>query len=106
MKESLKVNEFGEFEQCLCGNTAQHDGFFPSDGQGNEVEPTPTSWTTDAWLCARCGRLIKSNGEVVGQREGNWEKRVQWYEEQGLTRSDAQDQADADWKQYGFERVA
>lgn len=53
---------------CRCGNTPSAEGFFPSDARGNQVEPTPADWTTDCYVCARCGRIINQKTlEVVGQ---------------------------------------
>lgn len=54
---------------CVCGNTPLADGFFPCDATGAEVEPTPAAWTTNAYVCARCGRIIDQQSlEVIGQR--------------------------------------
>ena len=54
---------------CRCGNTPSAEGFYPCDALGNEVEPTPTKWTTDCYVCGRCGRIIiQTSLEVVGQR--------------------------------------
>lgn len=57
---------------CICGNRPDSDGFYPSDKDGNEVEPTPEHWTTNWYLCGRCGRMInqKTLG-VVGRNESS-----------------------------------
>lgn len=43
---------------CLCGNQPWESGFYPCDAAGNEVDPTPTDWTTNWYVCAQCGRII------------------------------------------------
>ena len=54
---------------CRCGNTPLEDGFYPCDTQGRKVEPTPEEWTTNCYVCDRCGRIIEqSTREVVGTR--------------------------------------
>jgi Fe2+ or Zn2+ uptake regulation protein len=53
---------------CLCSNTAGEDGFFPCDADGRQVQPTTTEWTSDCFVCARCGRIIQQHSlEVVGR---------------------------------------
>jgi DNA-directed RNA polymerase subunit RPC12/RpoP len=53
--------------QCLCGNKATSQGFYPCDSEGKRVEPTPEAWTTDCYVCMQCGRIIQqSNRQVVG----------------------------------------
>jgi len=55
--------------RCLCGNQPITEGFFPCNEQGEQVEPTPEAWTTDCYVCDRCGRIIRqSDRQVVGQR--------------------------------------
>lgn len=44
--------------RCLCGNGTSSDGFYPCDSAGNEVEPTPEAWTTNWYVCGRCGRFF------------------------------------------------
>jgi hypothetical protein len=57
---------------CPCGNTPGQEGFYPCSSEGEQVEPTPEEWTTDCYVCDRCGRIIKqSNLEVVGVRAKN-----------------------------------
>ena len=56
---------------CLCGNTPTAEGFYPCNGKGKPVEPTPEDWTTNLYVCERCGRMIDADSfEVVGVREG------------------------------------
>jgi hypothetical protein len=48
------------------------DGFFPCDSEGEEVEPTLEEWTSNWYVCARCGRIINQDTlEVVGVRFNN-----------------------------------
>ncbi|MFH0828801.1 MAG: hypothetical protein V1907_01315 [Candidatus Kerfeldbacteria bacterium] len=55
---------------CLCGNTPTLEGFLPCDVQGRPVSPTPQDWTTNAYVCNRCGRIIEDGSlEIVGQAE-------------------------------------
>lgn len=57
---------------CFCKNTPQYDGFYPCDPDGNEVEPTPEEWTTNWYVCTRCGRMIDQQTlRVVGVRYAN-----------------------------------
>lgn len=54
---------------CLCGNTAASEGFYPCDERGEMVEPTPEEWTTNWYICDRCGRMInQSTRDVVEVR--------------------------------------
>lgn len=54
---------------CLCGNDAMSDGFYPCNEAGREVEPTAEEWQTNAYVCARCGRIINMYSlEVIGVR--------------------------------------
>jgi hypothetical protein len=54
---------------CVCSNTPIQDGFFPCDATGQQVEPTPQAWTTNCFVCERCGGIINQNTlEVVGWR--------------------------------------
>ncbi len=51
---------------CLCRNTPNGGGFYPCDGNGNEMEPV-AGWE-NLYVCADCGRIIHHNTlEVVGQ---------------------------------------
>lgn len=53
---------------CLCGNTPAAAGFYPCDAAGHHVEPTPTNWTTNSYVCGKCGRIINQGSlEVVGR---------------------------------------
>ncbi len=55
---------------CVCGNTALDDGFYPCNSQGEVVEPTPEAWTTNCYVCDRCGRIINQETlAVVGSRD-------------------------------------
>jgi hypothetical protein len=66
----IKAKE-GDF-LCLCGNTASDEGFFPCNSEGEEVEPSLEDWTTDCYVCDRCGRIIRqSDLRVVGVRFNN-----------------------------------
>ncbi|NBV23163.1 MAG: hypothetical protein EBS05_14745 [Proteobacteria bacterium] len=54
---------------CLCGNHPSGDGFFPCDAKGNEVDPVPSEWTTNAYVCHKCGRIIDQHTlAVIGQK--------------------------------------
>jgi hypothetical protein len=54
---------------CLCGNEPNQAGFFPCNGAGEPVEPTPAEWTSDCYVCDRCGRIIRQADRcVVGVR--------------------------------------
>lgn len=54
---------------CLCGNRPMQDGFYPCNAKGEMVEPTVETWTTNWYVCARCGRIIDQNTlEVVDVR--------------------------------------
>lgn len=69
----MKINGLDpNFWICLCGNTPMADGFFPCDHEGALVEPTPEEWTTNWYVCERCGRIIdQATTEVVGFRADN-----------------------------------
>ena len=55
---------------CICGNTPSGDGFFPCNEKGDEVEPTEKDWTTNWYVCFKCGRMIDQDTlEVVGRNE-------------------------------------
>ena len=65
----------GDWE-CLCGNDAYADGFFPCDRDGSIVEPTKSEWKRALWRCGRCGRIIGKDLEVVGHaQEGLFDMR-------------------------------
>ena len=70
-KEHITHEAGGDDEWlCICGNRPISDGFFTCDSEGNEVEPTPKDWTTNWYVCGRCGRIIDQNTlEVVGRNE-------------------------------------
>ena len=54
---------------CVCGNTPTADGFFPCNSEGEEVEPVASEWTTNCYVCSRCGRIIdQATLEVRGRR--------------------------------------
>jgi hypothetical protein len=64
------THELGNDEAwvCACKNTPSDDGLYPCDEKGNEVEPTPKEWTTNPYVCHRCGRIIDLDTlEVVGR---------------------------------------
>lgn len=77
MSEFIKVSPVEvmpgvhEFEECLCGNRPDMDGFYPCLGNGTVVEPVVAgSWDDEGrylYACASCGRIIGPKGEVVGQ---------------------------------------
>ena len=53
---------------CVCGNTPCDDGFYPCDGDGNEMEPSIGSDWENLYVCASCGRIINMDTlEIVGQ---------------------------------------
>ena len=57
---------------CLCGNEPLSEGFYPCNGEGEEVEPTLEQWTTNCYVCAQCGRIINQDTlEIVGVRANN-----------------------------------
>jgi len=39
---------------CACGNQPHHDGFYPCDSEGNEIEPTLGSNWDGLYICPRC----------------------------------------------------
>lgn len=45
---------------CVCGNTAEQEGFWPCDEHGTEVEPKDGAWD-NLWFCDRvgCGRILE-----------------------------------------------
>jgi len=52
---------------CTCGNTPDYEGFYPCNEKGKEVEPTPEEWTTDCYVCRKCGNIIKQKTlEILG----------------------------------------
>ena len=54
---------------CVCGNTAWGYGLYPCDDQGEIVEPTPEDWTTNWYVCDRCGRVFDARTvRVIGIR--------------------------------------
>jgi hypothetical protein len=58
--------------ECVCGNRPRLEGFYPCNEQGEQVEPTPGDWTTDCYVCDRCGAIIdQSTLEIDGQRAGS-----------------------------------
>jgi hypothetical protein len=71
MKENERIRHEEKNEYawiCLCNNTDNSHGFYPCDEKGNEVEPTTETWTTGAYVCGRCGRIIDMHSlKVLGQ---------------------------------------
>jgi hypothetical protein len=66
----MKIQSIGGEWKCLCGNLAEEDGFYPCNDVGKYVEPTAVEWTTNCYVCARCGRVINQDTlEVVGVRQ-------------------------------------
>lgn len=53
---------------CICDNMPSEDGFYPCNSQGEKVEPTEKEWTTDLYVCDRCGRMINCVTLVVEGR--------------------------------------
>lgn len=53
---------------CQCGNMCHTDGFYPSDRDGNEIEPEPHIWE-GLMVCGRCHVILTTDGRIVGQRE-------------------------------------
>jgi hypothetical protein len=52
---------------CICGNTPSEDGFYPSDKDGNQIEPVE-GWE-GLYVCDRCGRIIDQKSlEVIGHK--------------------------------------
>jgi hypothetical protein len=67
-----RIKAIGDMWICLCLNTPINQGFYPCDSEGNYVEPTPEDWTTDWYVCDRCGRIIDQKTlRVVGIRFNN-----------------------------------
>jgi hypothetical protein len=71
--QRINVDPVGSDEWlCLCGNRAIEDGFYPCNSEGEQVEPTDEDWTTNCYVCDRCGRIIRQDSrEVVGVRFEN-----------------------------------
>lgn len=59
--EKITITEAHQWV-CLCGNTAEQDGFFPSLEDGTRVEPFSGEknpmWEEKLKVCGRCGRVI------------------------------------------------
>jgi hypothetical protein len=54
--------------QCLCGNEALLEGFFPCDEHGTLVEPTTEDWNGFLYRCDRCGRIFNQySGAVIAR---------------------------------------
>ncbi len=51
------VSENDDAFECLCGNVPWSNGFFPIEGN-TEVDPVPEDWTSNEYVCNRCGRVI------------------------------------------------
>jgi hypothetical protein len=57
---------------CTCGNDPTQEGFYPCDSEGEIVNPSPKEWTSNCYVCDRCGRIIHSESlKVVGVRFEN-----------------------------------
>ncbi len=66
---SLESAKYPDSWVCICGNRPIEDGFYACDSEGREVDPTPEEWTTDCYVCDRCGRIIRQDDlQVVGVR--------------------------------------
>jgi hypothetical protein len=64
----IHKDEYGDLE-CLCGNRPERQGFYPCSSEGEIVDPTPEEWTTNWYVCDRCGRIIDDDTlRVVGCR--------------------------------------
>jgi hypothetical protein len=51
--------QFGDDEfKCVCGNSAEYDGFNTCDAEGNSMEPTPLEWK-DHYKCNRCDKIYQ-----------------------------------------------
>ena len=69
MERITSENEYGDAWVCICKNTPSDEGFYPCNSEGEQVEPTAEEWTTNCYVCDKCGRIINQNTlEVVGQR--------------------------------------
>lgn len=61
-------NEYGDWMECLCGNTPESDGFYTSLADGEYIEPLAGSAWEGLTTCASCGRIINPEAWlVVGQ---------------------------------------
>lgn len=73
--EKIKTDRMGWM--CICGNQPDYQGFYPSDEQGNELDPDGPfgkDWQ-QLWTCDRCGRIINDKTlKVVGQTEKGRDK--------------------------------
>jgi hypothetical protein len=71
--ERIAVDADGNFVECLCGNQDHRLGFHPvvvSDQEGViEVEADLVGPWLDLWVCGNCGRIIRADGEVVGNTD-------------------------------------
>lgn len=56
----------GDEINCVCGNTASADGFYPYAG-GREVEPDE-AWDGKTMFCASCRRVYDQSTGVVSSR--------------------------------------
>jgi hypothetical protein len=56
MSEHIREDLAGNWI-CLCGNTADHDGFRPYR-DGREVEESDPDWNGHDAACRRCGRVV------------------------------------------------
>jgi hypothetical protein len=58
MTERITAHAEDDWE-CLCGNTAMSDGFWPCLPDGTEVEPTLEGpWDGKLVVCHSCGRIM------------------------------------------------
>lgn len=59
-----KINGSQEWFECLCGNTAEQDGFFSCDINGSLVSPDlDGEWDEIHYICSQCERVI--NGDTL-----------------------------------------
>jgi len=73
MKQNQKITHEPDDHDswvCACGNRPITEGFYPSDSEGNQVEPEP-GWG-GLFSCSKCGRIINSQTlEIVGRKVMN-----------------------------------
>jgi len=68
--QKIKAEANGDYWICTCGNTPRYEGFFPCDSRGKKVEPTIAEWTTDCYVCDKCGNIINHKTlNIVGKRK-------------------------------------
>lgn len=69
--DKIDLGTSGDEWTCLCGNTADSDGFYAwMPEPSREVEPTPAQWTSNAYVCFACLRVFDvSTGTVTAHPE-------------------------------------